>query len=418
MALNTTLKHRMDELGLTQEQLACRMNAKLAEITGRPGDVSARTVRNLLNGTSRRPIARTCVALERVFDCPVEDLGLTAPRAIRHPQQEDPVRRRTFITSATGTTAAAVPLVAQHYSVGMSDVARAAAGLDSLVDTDQHQGGHARLEREALRGRDAVLELLRRGAGESVCRALYALAAEYTTRAAWSCTDERRLVEAQRHLNEAATYAGLSQNATTQLSVWNIMSSLASQRQDWPEALAAAQAVQASPAARRDPFFGSLGRARVALAYSALGDGRDALRSLGSAWDALGKAPERERPRWTAFYGPGELDGLGAIVNRRTGRHAQAEAMGHRALAAIPPSFRRNRAMVTAQLALAQLGQNDAEQATATATGVFAVMDGDPLPGRMRVLIGDFHRGLLTLAPATTHAREWEDRMRSEWSRA
>lgn len=96
------LKSRMRELGLTQDELAARMNTALAEITGRPGDVSARTIRNLLSGESRRPIGRTCAALELVFGCPVEELGFTAPRTMQHPQ-EDPVRRRTFITSATGT---------------------------------------------------------------------------------------------------------------------------------------------------------------------------------------------------------------------------------------------------------------------------------------------------------------------------
>ncbi|WP_260462988.1 helix-turn-helix transcriptional regulator [Streptomyces sp. TRM72054] len=132
MGANAILKSRMDELGLTQDELAGRMNTALAEITGRPGDVSARTVRNLLNGTSRRPIGRTCAALERVFGCPVEDLGFSAPRTMHHPQ-EDPVRRRTFIASATGTAAAAVPLVGQRRAVGMSDVARAAAGMNALV---------------------------------------------------------------------------------------------------------------------------------------------------------------------------------------------------------------------------------------------------------------------------------------------
>ncbi len=415
MGANVVLKSRMDELGLTQEELAGRMNAALAEITGRPGDVSARTIRNLLNGTSRRPIGRTCAALERVFGCPVEHLGFSAPRTMHHPQ-EDPVRCRTFIALATGTAAATVPLVAQRRAVGMADVARAAAGLHALVTTDQRQGGHTDLEKAALKGRDSVLELQRRNAGERVRRALYALAADYTDAAAWSCIDARDLDQAQSYLNEATTYAGLSQDGPTEVSVWVSMASLAAQRHDWHEALAAAQAAQASQAARRDPFFDSLGRIRAALAYAALGDSRGALRSLGSAQDALAKAPERERPQWTAFYSQAELDHLGAIVNNRSRRHAHAEAMAHRALARIPPGFRRNRSLATAQLALAQLHQGDVEQATATAADVFTIMDGDPLPGRLRILIGDFHRDLVALAPSTACARDWADRMRTEWS--
>ncbi|MFF3819634.1 helix-turn-helix domain-containing protein [Streptomyces bluensis] len=417
MGANAILKSRMEELGLTQEELAGRMNAALAEITGRPGDVSDRTIRNLLNGTSRRPIGRTCAALERVFGCPVEDLGFSAPRTMQHPQ-EDPVRRRTFLTSTTGSAAAAVPLVAQRRTVGMSDVARVAAGLNALVAADQHQGGHIDLEKAALKGRDSTLELQQRSAGERVRRALYALAAEYTGAAAWSCIDARDLDQAQRHLNESATYAGLSQDGPTKMSVWVSMAILAAQRRNWHEALAATQAAQASPAARSDPFFDSMGRVRAALAYSALGDSRSALRSLGSAQDALAKATERERPHWAAFYSQAELDHLGAIVNNRSGRHTHAEAMAHRALAKIPPAFRRNRALTTAQLALAQLRQGDAEEAIATATDVFTIMDGDPLPGRMRTLVGDFHRDLFALAPSAAYARDWADRLRAEWSRA
>ncbi|MDN3029623.1 helix-turn-helix transcriptional regulator [Streptomyces sp. S.PB5] len=407
----------MEELGLTQDELAGRMNTALAEITGRPGEVSARTVRNLLNGTSRRPIGRTCAALERVFDCPIEDLGFSAPRSMHYPQ-EAPVRRRTFIASATGTAAAAVTLAAQRRAVGMSDVARAAAGMNALVEADDRQGGHAALEKAAVKGRNGVLELQQRNASEAVRRALYALAAEYSTIAAWSCIDARNLDHAQRHLNESATYAGLSQDGPTEMRVWVNLSMLAYQRQNWPDALAAAQAAQATSAARRDPFFDSLGRVRAALAYAALGDGRTAARTLGSAQDAFAKTPEHERPRWTAFYGGAELDHLAAIVHYHTGHHTHAEAMAHRALAKIPTAFRRNRALATAQLALAQLHQGDAAQATATASDVFTIMGTDTLPGRMRTLIGDFHRGLFALSPSASYARAWADRMRTEWSRA
>ncbi|WP_234335218.1 MULTISPECIES: hypothetical protein [Streptomyces] len=160
------------------------------------------------------------------------------------------MRRRTFIASATGTAAAAVPLVTQRRAVGMSDVARAAAGMNALVEADDRQGGHAELEKAALKGRTGVLELQQRNAGERVRRALYALAAEYTTIAAWSCIDARNLDQAQRYLNESSTYAGLSQDGPTEMRVWVNLSMLAYQRQNWPEALAAAQAAQASSAAR------------------------------------------------------------------------------------------------------------------------------------------------------------------------
>ncbi|MGW3690554.1 XRE family transcriptional regulator [Streptomyces sp. NPDC005125] len=417
MAANLILQSRMDQLGLTQEELAGQLNTALHEITGRPGEISSRTVRNLLNGSSRRPIGRTCAALERVFGCPVADLGFSAPSSMQHPP-EDPVRRRDFMLSTTGTAAAAVPIGKQRRSVGMTDVARASAGMNQLVEADDRQGGHTSLVTAALEGRAEVLELQQRNASERVRRALYALAAEYTTIAAYSCIDQRELDTAQKYLHESTTFAGLSQDPPTGMRVWIMMAMLANQWKNWPEQLAAAQAANASQAARRDPFFTSMGRVRLALAHSALGDPRAAKRNLGAAQETLRKAIEDERPRWTAFYGPAELNHLAAIMLNQNGESANAEAMAHRALAKIPDEFQRNRALATCQLAVAQLRQGEPEQATTTAASVFTIMDGAPLPGRMRTLIGDFHRDLLRLAPSTTYARNWADRMRDEWSRA
>lgn len=417
MGANLILQSRMDQLVLTQEELADQLNTALREITGRPGEISSRTVRNLLNGSSRRPIGRTCAALERVFGCPVADLGFSAPSSMQHPP-EGPVRRRDFIVSTTGTAAAAVPIGKQRRSVGMTDVARASAGMNQLVEADDRQGGHTSLVTAALEGRTEVLELQQRNASERVRRALYALAAEYTTIAAYSCIDQRELDTAQKYLHESTTFAGLSQDPPTGMRVWIMMAMLANQRKNSPEQLAAAQAANASQAARRDPFFSSMGRVRLALAHASLGDPRAAKRDLGAAQDTIRKAIDDERPRWTAFYGPAELNHLAAIMLNQNGESANAEAMAHRALAKIPEEFQRNRALATCQLAVAQLRQGEPEQATTTAASVFTIMDGAPLPGRMRTLIGDFHRDLLRLAPSTTYARNWADRMRDEWSRA
>jgi transcriptional regulator with XRE-family HTH domain len=417
MGANLILQGRMQELGLTQDELAGQLNKALLEITGRPGEISSRTIRNLLSGRHRRPIGRTCAALERVFGCRVEELGFSAPRSMQGPP-EDPVRRRNFIASTTGTAAAALPIVKQRRSVGMSDVSRVAANMNRLVEADDHQGGHAGLAAAALRGRADVLALQQRNASERVRRALYALAAEYTTIAAWSCIDLRDLDRAQNYLHESTAFAGLSQDPSTSMRVWVNMAMLAYQRRNWPEHLAAAQAAEASSAAHRDPFFGSMGGVRVALAHATLGDTRAAQRSLGAAQTTLRKAGEVDHPRWTAFYGAAELDHLAAIILNHSGLHASAEAMAHQALARIPDTFRRNRALATCQLALAQLRQGEPEQATKTAANVFALMEGSPLPGRMRTLIGDFHRDLFSMAPSTTYARDWADRMRNEWSRA
>ncbi|MGW2515151.1 hypothetical protein ACWC0A_38480 [Streptomyces scopuliridis] len=127
---------------------------------------------------------------------------------------------------------------------------------------------------------------------------------------------------------------------------------------------------------------------------------------------------DEPRPSWLAFYGPSELTAMTAIIRDRIGDPVEAEAASHQALAAIPAQFRRNRALASTRLALAQLHQRDIDQACATASTVFELMSGNPMPGRMRSLLGDYYRDLITLAPDASVAREWGDRYRSEWSRA
>ncbi|MFJ6354848.1 hypothetical protein ACIQKB_35995 [Streptomyces sp. NPDC092046] len=180
------------------------------------------------------------------------------------------------------------------------------------------------------------------------------------------------------------------------------------------EALSAGQAAKATGITRRDPLYASLAHARAAIAHAHLDENYQALRALDLAASALAKAEDLPRPSWIAFYGLAELHALTAIVRDRLGD--AADAASYRALAALPPAFRRNRGLATARLALAQLHQGDIEQAIATTSRVFAEMGGVPLPGRMRSLLGDFHHDLITLAPGSQIALEWADRYRTEWS--
>jgi len=329
------------------------------------------------------------------------------------------VRRRNFLTATTGTTAAvAVPLVAQH-SVGSSDVIRLRSGLDSLVALDAKRGGHDELERTALAGAAETLEKQKLGASQRIRQRLFSVAADYMSMAAWSAIDAKQTDRARGLLNRALYLAGMAKDPIAELKAWNMYSILAHHRGAYTEAVDSAYAAQATAIARRDPFYGSLAHARAALAHSNLGDRQAALRSLGCAHEALGKASlDDPRPIWTAFYGPGELLALTAIVRDEIGESAEAEAASHQALAGIPEAFRRNRALATARLALTQLHQRDIDQACATATTVFTMMAGHPIPGRMRSLLGDYHRDLITLAPDASVAREWADRYRTEWSRA
>jgi tetratricopeptide (TPR) repeat protein len=302
--------------------------------------------------------------------------------------------------------------------VGTSDVIRLRRGLETLTALDDTRGGHEELERGALSGAAEALRMQHGAASQRVRQRMFGVAANYTTAAAWSALDAHASDRAQQHLDRALYLAGLAQDPLSQLQVWNLYAMLARQRGRHAQAVDAAQAAQSTTAARRDPLLASLAHARTAIGHSCLGDRQAALRSLGYAQEALAKAePERPRPSWAAFYDPAELTAISAVVHDHTGDAAEAEAASYRALSGIPQRFRRNRALATAQLALAQLHQRDIDQACATADTVFELMAGDPLPGRMRSRLGDFYRDLITLAPNSPVAREWGDRRRLEWTR-
>lgn len=413
---NFRLKIAMTERGFQQAELAKAVNAELLA-AGERDSVGDRTVRTWLTGKSTWPHCAKRNALEAVFRCTIEALGFYPPGSPAPPQEDPDVIRRRFLAGAGGTAAAvAIPLVsARPSSVGTSDVIRLRKGMDRLTALDQSRGGHTDLERKALAGATEAVDLQGKAATQRIRQRLFSVAADYTAMAAWSCIDARQLDRAQTHLNEALRLAGMAQDPVAQMRVWNSTAILAHQRGDIGQGIAAAQAAQSTKITRRDPLFGSLAHARAAIGH-AHQDPQAAVRSLGYAEEALGKAQPQPRPGWVAFYGPAELHALAAIVREYLGQPAEAEAASYRALAALPKEYRRNRAMTTVHLAVAQLHQGDAEQACASTEGVFNLMSGSPLPGRLRVLLGDFYRDLLTHAPSAQVAREWADRYRSEWS--
>ncbi|MCX5597640.1 XRE family transcriptional regulator [Streptomyces phaeochromogenes] len=405
----------MQEAGFTQGELADAVNSRL-RTQGHDGTVSDRTVRNWLTGKTRWPHPRQREALEGVFGCTAEHLGFRPPS---HTEPEQDVRRRNFLTATTGTAAAVIaPAESRPYAVGTSDVIRLRSGLDTLMALDDTRGGHEGLERAALAGATETLDKLSQAASQRIRLRLFSIAADYTATAAWSALDARKLDRTAEHLNRALFLAGMAKDPVVEMRVWNSFAMLAHQRGQHTQAVDAGYAAQATAITRRDPFFASLAHARTAVGHSNMGDRQAAIRSLGYAQEALGKAPDEPRPSWLAFYGPAELTAMTAIVRDRIGDSAQAEAASHKALSTIPIQFRRNRALATTRLALAQLHQRDIDQACATASQAFELMAGDPIPGRMRSLLGDYYRDLITLAPDADVAREWGDRYRSEWSRA
>ncbi|MEU3984629.1 helix-turn-helix transcriptional regulator [Streptomyces sp. NPDC026672] len=415
MPKNLRLAAAMHQAGLKQRELADRLNKRIEQLTGSPGVISGRHVRDWLNGTIRWPRERQRRVLRDEFGMTPEELGFIPPS--RPGPSPD---RRTFIGTAAGAAAAAAlphsPAPVRPLQVGMSDVIRLREEVERLIVLDDKRGGHG-LEQTALDGAAKALALRKDSAAtQHVQRHLSAVAADFTSAAAWFLIDAGRLDRADRHLDRALTLAGMAQDSDMTMKVWNLRAMLARQRHDFTEALAASQAAQGTEIARHSPLHASLAHARTAVGLAHSSDHGGALTCLERAEDAMSRVDERPPSAWIAFYGPAELASLTAIVRDVMGHPAEAEAASYRALAALPEPYRRNKALTTARLALAQLHQDEVEQGCATSGSVFTIMEGDPLPWRLRQLLGDFQRDLIARAPSVRIAHEWADRYRTEWS--
>ncbi|GHH83227.1 hypothetical protein GCM10018793_44780 [Streptomyces sulfonofaciens] len=224
--------------------------------------------------------------------------------------------------------------------------------------------------------------------------------------AMWAAIDGLRLDTAQRHFDRAATLAAMSGDSSIQFRVWSHAGMLYRRLGRHTDALAANDVARGLPVARRDPLFASLGLARQAVISGETGDRRGAQQSIGNAEEALGRAAaDVQRPMWlTAFYDRAELENLALCASFNAGDFRGAEAHAHRSLALLRPDMHRNRAVISADLAYAQLRQADLEPAVATAMSIPAEFTHHP---RVTEVLGDFARTLQAIAPSSPFARNW-----------
>ncbi|MFE0736617.1 XRE family transcriptional regulator [Streptomyces sp. NPDC058855] len=410
MAVNAVLKQRMADLGLTQEELANRMNAALLEITGRPGDVSDRTVRNLVNGTTRRPIGRTRRALEAVFHCPLKDLGFAVPAE----RSEGPVERRHFITASTALALA--PNSGSPRRVGTSDVERLQRRFAEVIANDHRHGGRLAIERTAVVLADEALVLQGSGsAGQRVRKQIYASAAAFRSSAMWAAVDGRRFDDAAAHMQVAVQLAEMAGDPYIKFRIWSHAGTMYRHMGRPADAAAANDVARKLGITRQDPMFASLGLARQGAIHGAAGDGAAARRAFDQSQDAMQRAdPAAARPVWmNAFYDQAELDSLALCAYLSLGDFERAEAHGHRCLSALRPHMQRSKAIATTRVARAQLEQGALETAVARAMSV----PGEAANRHPRVvgMLRAFGRRLEVIAPGSAAARTWATYIRDTW---
>lgn len=109
----------------------------------------------------------------------------------------------------------------------------------------------------------------------------------------------------------------------------------------------------------------------------------------------------------TAFFDQAEIESLALTAHLGLGNFAQAEAHAHRSIALLRPHMHRSRAIATARLAHAQLGQGEIEPAVSTAMAVpSSPTDSHPRVTRM---LDEFGQKLRSVAPRSEAAKTWNE---------
>ncbi|OLE23715.1 MAG: Tat pathway signal sequence domain protein [Catenulispora sp. 13_1_20CM_3_70_7] len=416
MGDNVALRKHVDELGVTQPELARLVNAQIEVLTGRFGTVSERTIHNWFKGATKWPPAKIRIALGEVFGCSIRDLGFTPPSASCADSPEDAMKRREFIAAVGGATVGATtPAKSAPSRIGSSDIERLYAEFAKVVASDHRLGGRSSIETQALGMADSALTLQEAGSvSQRVRGGLYACAAAFTSSAMWAAIDGRRFDAAQSHHARASSLAAMSGDATISFRIWSHAGSMYRHMKRPADALAANDVARRLSITGRDPLFASLGHARHAAILGLTGDTGAVRQAIDRAQDALSRADiDINRPVWiTAQYDQAELESLSLAAYLSLGDFERAESCAHRSLALLRPHMMRSRAITISRLAHAQLGQGDVEQAVKTAMLVPADQASHP---RIRVMLSQFGQRLVVLADDSEQTRSWNQYVRDTW---
>ncbi|MFI1576848.1 hypothetical protein ACH4VQ_39410 [Streptomyces anulatus] len=403
---NTILTVLLREYGFTHRSLADEVNQVSGRIFGRPGAATDRDVRRWISGAVRWPTGRYLLPLAEIFDRPPEAMGfvprgrssrLPAPPSSVRPGQEEPVKRRAFLTASTAATLTLALRLEETPVRGRlttADVDRIATTIGRLDAHFTAIGGGA-----LLTVATAYIDRLRNTMdgctyGPRVEQALHTAISGLHSSAGWAAYDAGDNATSRLHHAAALQSGILAKDGHAQARAWSDLSVQSRAEGRHREALTINRAALESRQARQDPRIAALLHSRLAIGHARLGDHSACARSLLAAEKAHDRfdttAPP---PPWLRFLDAAEIAGLAAIAHRATGRLPDAEKATAQALRLLGPSMHRNRAYYGIQLAQLQLAQGDTTSAKATATTVDTTAVSSP---RIAQRLATVHRHLAT----------------------
>lgn len=416
IARNTVLEAWMNEHGYSSNALADAVNTAVERLTGRSGGLDGSSIRSWKAGRVRWPKSATRKALEDVTGLPATALGFVPrgqARSVPATSQEDlDMKRRTLVGGIAAAVAAATaaPGTAAPRRIGMGDVERLQHRFGEIIASDHRHGGQLGIEQRAAALADEALNLQNSGsASQRVRGSLYACAASFRSSAMWAAIDGRRYDDAKAHMREAQALAEMSGDQAIKFRIWSHAGTMYRHMGRPADALAANDVARNLHLTRRDPMFACLGHARQAATLGLTGDTAAVRHALGCAQEALERAdPTLARPVWMAAVRDGaELQTLALSAYLRLGSFEQAELHAHRSLTLLRPQMQRDRAINTARLAHAQLGQGEAEAATATAMKVPA--DVATQHARVTRILQEFGAALRATASDSSTVQTWTE---------
>jgi len=317
-------------------------------------------------------------------------------------EENDDVRRRTFLSGGPSALAAALgldrpaqaaplsPLIPQQTrrKVGAAEVDGVEQAVRDIRLLDDAHGADALFELAGRSLRSAYVLLNDGDYSAATERRLQAGAGELAISVGWLAHDSNRLADARSFYAEALATARMAGDAALEAHVFCNSAFLARDAGRPREALRAAQAGQSAARELGSERLLSLLAMREAGGWALLQDRAACERALSRAYGLFDRGPSEADPEWMSFFGEAELAGLEAQCWSALGEWDRASERAGLAISLQDPHFVRNRVLYTAELAHDRLGRGDLAGAGEQGSAAVTLL-GEVRSARIRGMLAD-----------------------------
>ncbi|WP_031069850.1 hypothetical protein [Streptomyces sp. NRRL WC-3742] len=272
--------------------------------------------------------------------------------------------------------------------VGHAEVLGVEQAVREIRLADDAHGADTLYERAGQSLRHAYVLLNEGEYSAETERRLQAGAGELAISVGWLAHDSNRLADARSLYSEALATARMAGDSALEAHVFCNSAFLARDAGRPREALRAAQAGQAAARHLGSDRLLALLAMREAGGWAVLRDRPGCERALTRAYTLFERGPSELDPEWMSFFGEAEIAGLQSQCWSALGEWDRASEQAGLAMALQRPAFVRNRALYTAELAHDRLGRGDLAGAAHHGSAAVALF-GEVRSARIRSMLAD-----------------------------